>query len=350
MNFYNLLKPVIFSQDPEFVHDHAMEYAHQFPQLLSKLVPSIQKDIRSDKYSIKGNHINWRFPIGLAAGLDKNAYALNFFDKIGFGAVEYGTVTPIAQYGNQKPRIHRYCDEQNIRNSMGFPSNGVENVISNLKHFNGKCSLGANIGKNKNSDGKNAYQDYAYLYKKLVDHSDYLVINVSSPNTPGLRNLQSKEFLIEILNAIKPHYIEKSKPLFIKIAPDINERQLNDFVSVASDFNLAGIVATNTTIEHQLGTGGLSGKCLIKKSASIRLKLLQLMKGTNLDLIGVGGVSSFKELEEFWMAGGKFMQIYTSFIFQGPQILVDIKNGIDHFLKKHKCSNLNEFFQDKTSI
>jgi dihydroorotate dehydrogenase len=344
MNFYELFKPIAFSLDPEFIHDNALNLAAQRPSLLSSAVPKVK---HSHKYQTKGYHISWSFPVGLAAGLDKNAKALSFFDKLGFGAVEFGTVTPKAQYGNPKPRIWRYPAESNLRNAMGFPNQGAIATLQNVKSFCGNCKLGANIGKNKLSDGEQVFEDYASLYRDFAKYSDYLVINVSSPNTPGLRNLQGKEFLEKILMAIAPYREECSKPLFIKIAPDVNISNLEDFVSVASDFRLEGIVATNTTIEHQLGAGGLSGQCLIKKSARIRNQLLSMMKGTQMDLIGVGGISSFEQVKEFWDNGGKFVQVYTSFIFQGPKLLIDIQKGIDDLLKSNGAKNLTEYFCQK---
>jgi dihydroorotate dehydrogenase len=341
MNFYNFFKPIAFKLDPEFIHDATLSLASSRPTLSSALLPKVK---RSNKYKISGNSMSWSFPVGLAAGLDKNAVALTFFDKLGFGAIEFGTITPIAQIGNPKPRIFRYPKDSNIRNSMGFPNAGKRKILANASAYRGDTTLGANIGKNKLSDGEKVFTDYAELYQEFAPISDYLVINVSSPNTPGLRALQDRDFLEKILEAIKPHHQKVTKPLFIKIAPDINDNQLKDFVDMALKFKLAGVVATNTTIDHRLGPGGLSGKCLKEKSAQVRFKLLELMRGTNLDLIGVGGIDSFAELKEFWDHGGKFIQVYTAFILKGPQLLVDIQKGIDDMLFHSNTSSIQDYF------
>ena len=198
MNLFSIFKPLAFTMDPENVHDFSMRYFSKYPNL-SHLFPCAKV---SEQLSITDSHIKWSSPLGLAAGFDKNAVAIEFFDKIGFGAVEVGTVTIEPQVGNERPRIWRYPENNSIRNAMGFPNAGSKVILENIKSSKHTCSLGINIGKNKETSLSNTPYEYAKLYEMFAPHGDYIVINISSPNTPGLRNLQTKEAFRDICIAI----------------------------------------------------------------------------------------------------------------------------------------------------
>ena len=298
----------------------------------------------ADKYKISLNHMDWSFPVGLAAGLDKNAEAIDFFSRILFGAVEIGTVTPKPQDGNPKPRMFRYIEEQSLRNKMGFNNAGAEEILQNVlaSNRNGKV-LGVNLGKNKVTPEELAPLDYLTLYEKFWKVADYLVVNVSSPNTPGLRDLQRKDKLDDIFKALEDVRKKCHKPLYLKISPDLALEDLDPVINSVKEYNLSGIIATNTTIVPSLGDGGVSGRLLLDKSRIMRNAILEKVKETpSIDVIGVGGISCFDDLLDFWKAGGKAAQIYTSFIFQGPSILTNMKKDIDKFLAHYDFKNLEE--------
>lgn len=340
MDYYSLMKSVAFKMDAELAHNLAIKC---LSHLSSPSALLFGKDLgTSKKYSLKVANSEWSFPVGLAAGLDKNAEAINFFARLLFGAVEVGTVTPLAQAGNEKPRLFRYPSEESIRNCMGFNNFGSDEVLKNIVAANrfGKV-LGVNLGKNKITSESDAPLDYQVLYKKFAAVADYLVVNVSSPNTKGLRDLQTKAGLASIFDAISLEREQCYKPLFLKISPDLDYSQLDDILKIVQDYKLSGIIATNTTIMPERGAGGVSGKILTDRARQMRQEILQRLSGdTSVDVIGVGGISSFDELFEFWRLGGKVVQIYTSFIYQGPKILSDIKNSIDTLLSQHQIDNV----------
>lgn len=335
---YNLIKKILFKFDAENAHDLAINFAHTFP-FVADLISEKSND---DKHAIKVANNTWSFPVGLAAGLDKNAYAYDFFSKLGFGAIEVGTVTPIAQSGNEKPRLFRYIEEESIRNCMGFNNLGIENLIINISKINKRgVPLGVNIGKNKVTSEELAHEDYRVLYEKLKNKCDYVVINVSSPNTPGLRDHQTKSGLENILKNID---YKKEVDLFVKIAPDITSDAIVDICELVKEYNLSGIVATNTTIMPERGAGGVSGKLLFERSKFIRNKCLEVLREDPVrELIGVGGFSHFEQMKDYWKMGGKSLQIYSSFIFQGPQILNDISKKLLEEYRHYQVSNFEEY-------
>jgi len=333
-----------FKMDAEKVHELSIKMLSTFPLALSE---SFGGDISNrERFQTKLNSMNWDFPVGLAAGLDKNASAIDFFSRIPFGAVEVGTVTPLSQPGNEKPRLFRYKSEESLRNCMGFNNPGAEAILKNILGSNrNKKMLGVNLGKNKITTPEDAKNDYLKLYRSFKDVSDYLVINVSSPNTPGLRDLQRHESMREIFENLEEERKTDSTPLFIKISPDLPLNSLEGIVELANEFKLSGIIATNTTIMQERGAGGVSGKLLTAKSKIVRERLLEVMKDhPSLDLIGVGGISGFDDLWDFWKKGGRATQIYSSFIFQGPQVLFDIEKRIDEKLNQYQFKNLEELF------
>ncbi len=349
LDYYSLFRKIAFKLDAEFAHERSISFLSKFPTLGCSLS---NQDKLDDRYSLKLNNGIWKFPVGLAAGLDKNADCIDFFSRINFGAVEVGTVTPLVQPGNEKPRLFRYPDKESLRNCMGFNNDGMDYMANKIKSSNkNKKILGVNLGKNKVTTSELAWSDYVKLFEKFKDIADYLVINVSSPNTPGLRNLQSNKELTKILSALIKLRSESSTPLYLKISPDLELGDLSDIVLLAKKFHLAGIIATNTTIISDMGPGGVSGRLLTDKARVIRNSLLDLLKDTpEIDLIGVGGINSFEQLWDFWKHGGKVIQIYTSFIYQGPRVLNNIKNNIDKVLFENKLSSLSELLENINEI
>lgn len=347
MSIYNLFKNVAFRLDPELVHDLSMSSFGIFPRALAGFFSPLAKDPR---YIISAAGLNWSFPIGLAAGLDKNAAAITFFSRLKFGAIEVGTVTPLPQEGNPKPRLFRFPAEESLLNRMGFNNRGMEKVFDNIvllsKDERPTC-LGVNLGKNKITSEDQAANDYLKLYTKFAPVADYLVVNVSSPNTPGLRDLQGEQALATIFDALKVAREKQPVPLFLKVAPDLSNEGLDACVEISKRYELAGLIATNTTIMPERGQGGVSGRLLKHKATQVRDYLLERLSETpKITLIGVGGVSDFDDLWHFWCRGGRLMQIYSSFIYQGPKILDDMAFGIDTALKKTGAKNVSELLAD----
>jgi dihydroorotate dehydrogenase len=338
MNFYPLIKKTLFHFDPETAHDFSLKMMASHPFIGDVM----GREASSNDYSLKVGNNRWMFPVGLAAGLDKNGACIDFLSRLGFGAVEVGTVTPKPQIGNEKPRLWRYPQEASLRNRMGFNNSGAQSFANNISTYHGNTPVGVNIGKNKVTPDDMAYSDYQSLYEKFKNDCDYIVINVSSPNTPGLREHQSKEGLENILKHISRE--EGDCDLYVKIAPDINEGSISDVVELVKKYDLTGLVATNTTIMEDRGPGGVSGKLLYEKARTIRMKCLEHLKETpEIEFIGVGGFSNFAQLLEYWRSGGKAVQVYSSFIFQGPQLLQDVQDGLDIFFKKYQVSNFEDF-------
>lgn len=346
---YPFLKKIAFQLDPESVHHLTFKILQNYPQTSSKLFTN--KLPITSRYRLKTNSGNWNFPLGLAAGLDKNATAIDFFSNIGFGAIEVGTVTPLAQPGNSKPRLFRLLNEESLLNRMGFNNDGAEIVKRNIQRsINSNGIFGINLGKNKITPLEMAWKDYLSLYESFSPLANYLVINVSSPNTPGLRDLQSENNLREILNALENIRKESPVPLYLKISPDLDKKDVISICELAKIFNLAGIIATNTTRMPEKGEGGISGKLLLERSKEIREIVLDVLRESNLDIIGVGGISHINDLIDFWKKGGKVMQIYTAFIYQGPRILKVFQKEIDKLLDKYQLENLENLLKNINKI
>ncbi len=336
---YNILKKILFNMDAEVAHEAVVNLCHYFPHTANVLG---RKHKDSDKFKLRVGSLDWTFPVGLAAGLDKNAFCYPFFSHLGFGAVEVGTVTPLAQVGNEKPRLFRLVQENSLRNSMGFNNLGSEVMHANLARLKHRVvPLGVNIGKNKSTPDDLAYEDYAKLYHGLNDSCDYIVINVSSPNTPGLRGHQTTEGLEQIINGLGKR---EEKDIYIKIAPDLDVSTVLDICEVVKKHSLAGLIATNTTSIPELGTGGVSGSILYEKARDIRLKCIDVLKETpEISLIGVGGFSNFEQMKEYWSSGGRAIQIYSSFIYKGPQFLREVEKNLEDEFLKYSVSNFEEY-------
>lgn len=330
---YPLIKSLLFRLDPEDAHHLILKVASLSPTL-GKIAGAKIKD----SFSINVGSIQWATPVGLAAGLDKNAEALPFFDSQGFGAIECGTITLRPQQGNPRPRIFRYPEEESLRNAMGFPNEGMNHALHKLRHHSGRSALGINIGKNKETSKEESIHELVKLIRNFDYFADYFVVNVSSPNTPGLRELQEKTYLEELffeLNRVR------TKDLYLKVSPDIDYSKVKELLSVAKTSRLTGLIATNTTIMPERGIGGISGKLLQTKAKEIQNFFLK--EKENLEIIAVGGISSPEDLFDLWKRGGKAAQIYSAYIFQGPQILHHFSKALEKFVSTQDVT-LNDFF------
>lgn len=351
MSLYSLFKSIAFNLDPEVAHNQSMALLSKFPESLATFMGANERTLEKAAdldFGIKLNDGNeWTFPVGLAAGLDKNAEAINFFTSIPFGAVEVGTVTPKPQEGNPKPRMFRLKEEESLLNRMGFNNEGMDKIYKNLQKGDrhGKV-VGVNLGKNKVTPQDKAGEDYRVLFEKFAPVSSYLVVNVSSPNTPGLRDLQNIEGLKQIFDSFQDLRGTHSTPVYLKLSPDLALEDLEPIVQLAADYKLAGLIATNTTIMKDIGVGGVSGRLLKDKSFAVRKRLLEILKGQNqLDLIGVGGISEFSDLKDFWKQGGKVCQVYTAFIYQGPDLLLNFRNELSNDMIKLGVKRLDEYIE-----
>ena len=334
--YKKIVLPVLFLIDPEKVHNiifSSIKILFKFPFvkfLVSKFY--IIDDSRLEK-SLFG--IKFKNPVGLAAGFDKNAQLYEELTSFGFGFIEIGTVTPKPQSGNPKKRLFRLVEDSAIINRMGFNNVGVEEVIDNLKK-NKSTLIGGNIGKNKITPNYLAIDDYVTSFNMLFDFVDYFVVNVSSPNTPNLRDLQEKEPLTKLINSlisINRNNI-KPKPILLKIAPDLNNNQLLDIISIVKNTGLDGVIATNTTINrdnlksvNKNELGGLSGKPLTSRSTEV-IKFISKNSNKTIPIIGVGGINSVADALEKFDAGADLIQIYTGFIYEGPNLIRSINKAL----------------------
>ena len=341
---YPWFKNISFLFDPEFIHSLTLKSCSKYPGL-SRLFPG--KGELDNRYQVQVGDTSWPFPVGLAAGLDKNAQAIDFFAKLFFGAIEVGTVTPKAQPGNAKPRLFRLKKEFSLVNRMGFNNLGADCILANIKEssLNGRI-LGVNLGMNKDTSLEDAAADYKVLYRKFSPVADYLVANISSPNTVGLRDLEKVDALKKLLLELRPEREEKPCPFFIKVSPDISLEDLPNLVDIALSEKLTGFIATNTTVMPEWGKGGISGKLLYERAKKVRNLLLRLTKEENMEVIGVGGFSSMEDIWEFWQEGGKVVQLYTALIYKGPGLLEEIKKEIDRLLSLNKVNSLQELLKN----
>lgn len=331
-----LIRPILFWFDPEEVH----YFSFSFIKFIAKIpfVPSILKSI----YEVKDTRLErevfglkFKNPVGLAAGFDKDAKCYKELSNFGFGFIEIGTVTPKPQAGNPKKRLFRLKEDCAIINRMGFNNDGVNAAVNRLKKNNG-ILIGGNIGKNKITSNENAIDDYLTCFDALFDYVDYFVVNVSSPNTPNLRELQEKKPLTELLSKLEKRNSEHEtkKPILLKIAPDLTNEQLLDIIDIITITKIAGVIATNTTLsrdnlqsENKSETGGLSGKPLTHRSTEI-IRFLSEKSNKAFPIIGVGGIHSAEDALEKLEAGASLVQLYTGFIYEGPKLVKDINQLI----------------------
>jgi dihydroorotate dehydrogenase len=340
MNLYPVAKSLLFKMDAEEAHHltiKALKLAGKIPFGLAMAAgakvehPSLQRNLFG---------LNFKNPVGLAAGLDKNGEVIDEMGALGFGFVEIGTVTPRPQPGNEKPRLFRLIKDRAIINRMGFNNVGAEVAAYRLSKRKSNVIVGANIGKNKITENEDAVKDYEFCFKVLFDNADYFVVNVSSPNTPGLRALQDKDSLSAILNSLQNINQGKNtpKPILLKIAPDLTNEQVDDVISVVQQTKIQGVIATNTTISREglsyttteiekFGAGGLSGAPLTHKATDI-ISYINKNSGGTIPVIGVGGIMNAQQGIDKIKAGASLMQLYTGFIYAGPQLIHDINKAL----------------------
>ncbi|MEM7512081.1 MAG: quinone-dependent dihydroorotate dehydrogenase [Bacteroidota bacterium] len=335
-----LIRPVLFRFDPEKVH----YFSFKSIETMFK-IPGINfllsTRFKAPATPVKMFGLDFKNPVGLAAGFDKDAILIDKWKYMGFGFVEVGTVTPRPQGGNEKPRLFRLPKDKAIINRMGFNNGGAGALIERLKDADkGDLIVGANIGKNKDTPNEKAVDDYMYCFEHLFPYVDYFVVNVSSPNTPGLRRLQEKGPLTEILSTLQ-HYNqsqERPKPLLLKIAPDLSYDEIDDILEVAETTSLSGLIATNTTIRRdnlragknrilQIGKGGLSGKPLTMRSREVINYIHQRTEG-KLAIIGVGGIMDKEDARSHMEAGASLIQVYTGFVYEGPSFVKKLVKGL----------------------
>lgn len=330
--YKSLLRPLLFKFDPEKAHHIVFFLLKNFGRLFKNIPGTPVHNPRLER-EVFG--ITFKNPVGLAAGLDKNAVAYQDFSDLGFGFVEIGTLTPKPQPGNDKKRLFRLVEDSAIINRMGFNNDGVEKAVERLKK-NNNVIIGGNIGKNKVTPNENALEDYLFCFEKLFEYVNYFVVNVSSPNTPNLRELQDKKPLTKILGELQKVNETKSspKPILLKIAPDLTDAQLLDIIDIVKETRIAGVIATNTTISraglkspNQIESGGLSGKPLGRRSTEVIRFLAKNSKG-RFPIIGVGGIHSAEDAIEKLEAGASLVQLYTGFIYEGPKLIHDINRKI----------------------
>ncbi|MGB7403354.1 MAG: quinone-dependent dihydroorotate dehydrogenase [Arcobacter sp.] len=342
---YNTLKKVLFKFQPETAHHLAEFGLTKLPYCRSLNNYMVNKNFIFDhKLSQDILGITFKNPVGLAAGFDKNATMIESMMALGFGYTEIGTMTPRAQDGNAKPRMFRYPEQKTVQNAMGFNNKGSYDVAKNLrKVFPYVIPIGANIGKNKTTPENMALSDYKILINKFKDISDYLVINISSPNTPNLRDLQNEKFITELFTMGKEL---TDKPIFLKIAPDMEAKTAIDLCKTAVKAGAAGIIATNTTIDYDLlpgcqSFGGLSGAVLCEKSYELFKEIAKELFGKTI-LISVGGILTPEDAYRRIKAGASLIQVYSGMIFEGPALVRKINEGILKLLEEDGFSNINQ--------
>ena len=335
--FYPAIRKLLFKFDAETIHELTIKGLKNTGS--TPLNCAYKQHVKSAPVEVMG--IKFPNPLGLAAGLDKNGECIDAFAAMGFGFVEVGTVTPRPQPGNDKPRIFRLPEAHAVINRMGFNNKGVDYLISQVRASKFTGVLGINIGKNKDTPEENAKDDYIYCMRKVYDFATYITVNISSPNTPGLRSLQYGDALNELLSALKleqeilAKQYNKYVPIAVKIAPDLTEDEVNSIATCLIENNIDGVIATNTTLsregveslEHGTEQGGLSGKPVKDKSTTV-IKILAKALDNKLPIIGVGGISSSVDANEKLAAGANLVQIYTGFIYEGPPLIKEIVNGL----------------------
>ncbi|PNQ72269.1 dihydroorotate dehydrogenase (quinone) [Hanstruepera neustonica] len=331
-----IIRPLFFLFDPEKIHHFTfsmIRFLNRIP-LMSNMFRSLYC-VDDTKLERQLFGLKFKNPVGLAAGFDKDAKLFNELSNLGFGFIEIGTLTPKAQPGNPKKRLFRLQSDSAIINRMGFNNGGVAEAVERLKK-NTDVLIGGNIGKNKVTPNEEAVNDYKLCFNALFDYVDYFVVNVSSPNTPNLRELQDKEPLTKLLQTLKDLNSKKEnpKPILLKIAPDLTDSQLLDIIDIVKDTKIDGVIATNTTIsrtglksENKDEVGGLSGKPLTGRSTEV-IRFLSEKSHKAFPIIGVGGIHSVADALEKLDAGADLIQLYTGFIYEGPKLVKAINKAL----------------------
>ena len=350
---YSFIRDLLFLFPPEDVHYFIMNVLCNACSI-EPVKNALRKNFSFNSATLQKKlfGLDFKNPVGLGAGFDKNALYINELEVVGFGFIEVGTVTPLPQSGNEKPRLFRLSKDNALINRMGFNNDGVETISKRLydwklKTVKSTLVIGGNIGKNKSTPNEDAWKDYEICFNNLFDCVDYFVVNVSSPNTPGLRELQKKDSLKRILSHLQNINASKTtyKPLLLKIAPDLSKEQLDDIIELSFEVNLDGIVATNTTISrdhlktdaqrlNKIGAGGLSGKPLMEISTEVLRYLTQQLQ-SNIPLIASGGIFNGADAKEKFDAGASLVQVWTGFIYEGPSIVKNICKYLFNFENHH---------------
>ena len=338
---YKIVRFILFFFNPEFIHNilfKLIKFSAMIPGVIWTWILLFKvQDTRLER-EVFG--LKFENPVGLAAGFDKDAKLFDELGAFGFGFVEIGTVTPLPQQGNPKPRLFRLKQDHGLINRMGFNNSGIEAITSRLRRKKTKLIIGGNIGKNKLTPNQDAVSDYEICFEKLFPYVDYFAVNVSSPNTPGLRDLQEKAPLTALLNRLQElnSAKDKRKPILLKIAPDLTNAQLDDIITIVADTKIDGVIATNTTIDRNglktdknklkaIGDGGLSGKPVKSRSTEV-IKYLADTSNKAFPIIGVGGIHSPVDALEKLDAGATLVQLYTGFIYEGPALIKRINKAI----------------------
>jgi dihydroorotate dehydrogenase len=331
-----IIRPLLFLFDPEKVHYFTFSLIRNLTKIpgSSYLFKTLYK-VEDALLETEVFGLKFPNPVGLAAGFDKDAKLYQELSNFGFGFIEIGTLTPVGQDGNPKKRLFRLKEDNAIINRMGFNNGGVKEAVKRLKKNKGVL-IGGNIGKNKITPNEDAVLDYQKCYDALYKHVDYFVVNVSSPNTPNLRELQDKEPLTKLLMTLQQENEKKSKPkpILLKIAPDLTNEQLMDIVDIVNQTHIAGVIATNTTLsrdglvsDNKKEIGGMSGKPLKNRSTEV-IRFLHEKSNGSFPIIGVGGIHTVEDALEKLAAGASLIQLYTGFIYEGPQLIKNINKAI----------------------
>jgi len=331
-----IIRPLFFCFDPEIIHYitfSAIRFLNKIPRF-SGLCKALY-EVNDPRLEREVFGIKFKNPVGLAAGFDKDAKLYQELSNFGFGFIEIGTLTPVGQEGNPKKRLFRLKEDNAIINRMGFNNGGVQEAVARLKKNKGVL-IGGNIGKNKLTPNAEAVNDYEICFEELFPYVDYFVVNVSSPNTPNLRELQEKEPLKKLLQTLESNKLQitNHKPILLKIAPDLSDEQLIDIIEIVNETKIAGVIATNTTISREglqsvnkSEMGGLSGKPLAKRATEV-IRFLSENSNQSFPIIGVGGIHSADDAMEKLNAGASLVQLYTGFIYEGPALVQAINKKI----------------------
>lgn len=335
--FQSLAQHFLLSRDPEWSHDLTINFLKKTQR--TPLVNLYKQSVEDSPVELFG--LTFKNRLGLAAGLDKNGECIDAFAAMGFGFIEVGTVTPKPQLGNDKPRLFRIPEKQAIINRMGFNNKGVDYLVEQVKSANYDGILGINIGKNKSTSEEDALSDYLICLRKVYQYASYVTINISSPNTPGLRNLQYGESLKSLIMGLKEAQKElqiahsKHVPMLVKIAPDLSDEELNDIATTFINCEVDGVIATNTTLDrkpveglkHASEMGGLSGSPLTDKSLALTEKLVKLLP-KSIPVVGVGGICCAKSAKARLNSGAALIQLYSALIYEGPSLVKTILRGL----------------------
>lgn len=356
--YRSFLRPILFRLPPETAHELALHSLHFFlPGPLRKIVASRSRD--NPIGQLKRFGLEFANPVGLAAGFDKNGIAAESLSALGFGFIEVGTVTNEAQPGNPKPRLFRLPQDRALINRLGFNNHGAKQLAENIRRHRPNCVLGVNIGKSRNVAIEESIPDYLASFNAVYDVADYIAVNVSSPNTPNLRELQRSDLLTELLQSLQQRNKELAqlnsgiaKPLLLKIAPDLDQAEIESIIEVALQADISGIIATNTTIRRDAlrtsaaevqacGEGGLSGAPLHARSNQVISLIYQLTRG-GLPIIGVGGIFTAQDAWDKISAGASLIQLYTGFIYEGPGIANQINEGLAKIMRREGFKSIDD--------